>query len=419
MSVMPKILNNNDKNRGCFMSERISHRSLVLSAFASAYGVGLLTLLMLPFLMGAMMDGLGLSEGTTGLILSVEFTLAMVSSLLIAPYINRVPRRTIAIVGTLMAIAANIISAYVTDVALLISIRAFAGFGAGLALATGNSVIAAAKDPDKAAGQVNVLFVVLMIAVMLGFGFIADNFGLKGTYFGVAATYAVMLLMVIRLPQYIDTSSDESAADAPEKGSAKSGNVKLIGLVSIGMMATMFLFSMRDTMGWAFVEQIGVSLGYTTSEMGMILALQAFIALIGPMIVAKVGTRFGITIPVLIGIIGHGSITLGYLMASESKFFYTLIVLMNATAYFYALAYLTGLAASLDKEGRVVAATGSFIALGIAIGPAFAGQLIDLGGYSIAGLSIIVIVALTVIAVIPPLKAARAAERANKESALS
>lgn len=401
------------------MSERISHRSLVLSAFASAYGVGLLTLLMLPFLMGAMMDGLGLSEGTTGLILSVEFTLAMVSSLLIAPYINRVPRRTIAIVGTLMAIAANIISAYVTDVALLISIRAFAGFGAGLALATGNSVIAAAKDPDKAAGQVNVLFVVLMIAVMLGFGFIADNFGLKGTYFGVAATYAVMLLMVIRLPQYIDTSSEELAADAPEKSSAKSGNVKLIGLVSIGMMATMFLFSMRDTMGWAFVEQIGVSLGYTTSEMGMILALQAFIALIGPMIVAKVGTRFGITIPVLIGIIGHGSITLGYLMASESKFFYTLIVLMNATAYFYALAYLTGLAASLDKEGRVVAATGSFIALGIAIGPAFAGQLIDLGGYSIAGLSIIVIVALTVIAVIPPLKAARAAERENKESALS
>src|SRR5699024_7273450 len=126
------------------MSNQISHRSLVLSAFASAYGVGLLTLLMLPFLMGAMMDGLGLTEGTTGLILSVEFTLAMVSSLLISPYINRVPRRTIAIAGTLMAIAANILSAYITDVALLISVRAFAGFGAGLALAAGNSVIASA-----------------------------------------------------------------------------------------------------------------------------------------------------------------------------------------------------------------------------------------------------------------------------------
>lgn len=395
------------------MSNQISHRSLVLSAFASAYGVGLLTLLMLPFLMGAMMDGLGLTEGTTGLILSVEFTLAMVSSLLISPYINRVPRRTIAIAGTLMAIAANILSAYITDVALLISVRAFAGFGAGLALAAGNSVIASAEDPDKTAGQVNVLFVVLMIAVMLGFGFIADNFGLTGTYYGVAATYAVMLIMVIRLPQYVDSNGDEESTGS---STGKKTAVRLIGLVPIGMMITMFLFSMRDTMGWAFVEQIGVHLGYSTSEMGMILALQAFIALIGPLIVAKVGTKFGITIPVLIGIIGHGSITLGYLMASDSKFFYTAIVLMNATAYFYALAYLTGLAASLDKEGRVVAATGSFIALGIAVGPAFAGQLIDLGGYGLAAWSIIIVVALTVIAAIPPLKAARARERAEKHS---
>lgn len=392
------------------MSQKISQSSLVLSAFASAYGVGLLTLLMLPFLMGAMMDGLQLSEGTTGLILSVEFTLAMVSSLLISPYINRVPRRTIAIIGTLMAIIANILSAYIADVALLICVRAFAGFGAGLALATGNSVIASAEDPDKTAGQVNVLFVILMIAVMLGFGFIADAFGLVGTYYGIAATYAVMLILVVRLPQYVHV--DDADSNTTQLG-AKT-RVGLIGLVPIGMMATMFLFSMRDTMGWAFVEQIGVSLGYSTSEMGMILALQAFIALLGPLIVAKVGNKFGITIPVLIGIIGHGMITLGYLMASDSKFFYTAIVLMNATAYFYALAYLTGLAASLDKEGRVVAATGSFIALGIAVGPAFAGQLINLGGYSLAAWSIIIIIVLTVIAVIPPLKAARAKEHLEK-----
>lgn len=392
------------------MSQKISQSSLVLSAFASAYGVGLLTLLMLPFLMGAMMDGLQLSEGTTGLILSVEFTLAMVSSLLISPYINRVPRRTIAIIGTLMAIIANILSAYIADVALLICVRAFAGFGAGLALATGNSVIASAEDPDKTAGQVNVLFVILMIAVMLGFGFIADAFGLVGTYYGIAATYAVMLILVVRLPQYVHV--DDADSNTTQLG-AKT-RVGLIGLVPIGMMATMFLFSMRDTMGWAFVEQIGVSLGYSTSEMGMILALQAFIALLGPLIVAKVGNKFGITIPVLIGIIGHGMITLGYLMASDSKFFYTAIVLMNATAYFYALAYLTGLAASLDKEGRVVAATGSFIALGIAVGPAFAGQLINLGGYSLVAWSIIIIIVLTVIAVIPPLKAARAKEHLEK-----
>ncbi|MGL4674497.1 MAG: MFS transporter [Wohlfahrtiimonas sp.] len=386
------------------MNGKVSQRSLVLSAFASAYGVGLLTLLMLPFLMGAMMSGLNLSEGTTGLILSVEFTLAMVSSLLIAPYINRVPRRTVAIAGTLMAIIANIISAHISDVSLLICIRAFAGFGAGLALAAGNSVIASAEDPDKTAGQVNVLFVILMILVMLGFGFIADNFGLIGTYYGVAGTYAVMLIMVVRLPQYITVEASENVATTSKVG------MSLIGLVPVGMMATMFLFSMRDTMGWAFVEQIGVALGYSTSEMGMILALQAFIALLGPLVVAKVGTKFGITIPVLIGIIGHGMITLGYLMASDSKFFYTAIVLMNATAYFYALAYLTGLAASLDKEGRVVAATGSFIALGIAVGPAFAGQLINLGGYSLAAWSIIIIVTLTVITVIPPLRAARAKE---------
>ncbi len=394
------------------METKNSHLRLVLSAAASAYGVGLLTLLMLPFLMGAMMEGLNLSEGTTGLVLSVEFTLAMVSSLLISPYINRVPRRTVAMVGALMAIAANIISAYIGDLTQLILVRGFAGFGAGLALAVGNSVISSADDPDKTAGQMNVIFVMIMIAVMLGFGFIAEKYGLKGTYFGVAGTYAFMFIFLTGLPQYINTERvDVVVSHDAREGAKSSSNISLVTLTALGMMATMFLFSMRDTMGWAFVEQIGVNLGYTTSQMGMILALQAFIALIGPLIVAKVGNKFGITIPVLIGIIGHGSITLGYLMASGSKLFYTAIVLMNATAYFYALAYLTGLAASLDKEGRVAAATGSFIALGIAVGPAFAGQLIDLGGYTLAGWAIIAVVSLTVLCVIPPLKEARRKER--------
>ncbi len=370
--------------------------SLVFSAAASAYGVGLLGLWALPFLISAIIHDLQLNEAQAGLLMSAEFGFTMLASLLVAPFMGRAPRRTLAIAGTLLAIAANLASAHVADLYLLAAVRCVAGIGAGLALACGNAAVSSAKQPDRIAGHMNVLSVLLMIVVMLGYAKVMAAFGLSGLYYAMAATMAVMLLAIPFLAQRAPV------AETVVVSSSGKGNV-LLSLPAICMMLAMFVFQARDTMGWAFVERIGTMVGYSGDELGVLLSVQSVVGLVGPLLAAMIGKRFGMSTPVILAVLLTGATSLSYVLGEHSKSMYTAGVMTICITYFYALSYLTGLAAELDREGRVVAAAGSFLSLGLAVGPAISGGLISLGGFTLAAWGIAVTVVLTLALVSVPL----------------
>ena len=373
--------------------------SLVFSAAASAYGVGLLGLWALPFLISAIIHDLNLNEAQAGILMSAEFIFTMLASLLVAPLMGRAPRRTLAIAGTLLAIVANVVSASMTDLYSLAAVRCAAGIGAGLALACGNACVASAKQPDRIAGHMNVLSVVLMIVVMLGYAKVMAAYGLPGLYYAMAATMAVMLLAIPFMPQHAPKAQTHTV-------SAGSGNV-LLSLPAICMMLAMFVFQARDTMGWAFVERIGTMVGYSGEELGILLSVQSMVGLIGPLLAAMIGKRFGLSTPVILAILLTGGTSLSYVLGEHSKTLYTIGVMTICITYFYALSYLTGLAAALDREGRVVAAASSFLSLGLAVGPAISGGLISMGGFTLAAWGIAVTVLLTLLLVIIPLNKVR------------
>ncbi len=377
--------------------------SLVFSAAGSAYGVGLLGLWALPFLISAIIHDLQLNEAQAGLLMSAEFGFTMLASLLVAPFMGRAPRRTLAIAGTLLAIAANLVSANIDNLYGLGAVRCVAGIGAGLALACGNAAVASAKHPDRVAGHMNVLSVVLMIVVMLGYAKVMALYGLPGLYYAMAATMAVMLLAIPAMAQR-GVLVPPAAVPASEQRGA--GNV-LLSLPAICMMLAMFVFQARDTMGWAFVERIGTMVGYSGDELGVLLSFQSVVGLIGPLIAAMVGKRFGMSTPVILAILLTGATSLSYVLGEHSKTLYTAGVMTICVTYFYALSYLTGLAAALDREGRVVAAAGSFLSLGLAVGPAISGGLISLGGFTLAAWGIGVTVILTLMLVAVPLASLR------------
>ncbi|MFJ4432422.1 MFS transporter [Pseudomonas sp. NPDC089395] len=374
--------------------------SLVFSSAASAYGVGLLGLWALPFLISAIINDLKLNEAQAGLLMSAEFIFTMLASLLVAPLMGRAPRRTLALGGTLLAIAANLVSAHMTDLYALGAVRCVAGVGAGLALACGNACVASAKQPDRIAGHMNILSVLLMIVVMLGYAKVMALYGLAGLYNAMAATMAVMLLAIPVMEQRAPVLE---ATVATRKG---PGNV-LLSLPAICMMLAMFVFQARDTMGWAFVERIGTLVGYNGDELGVLLSFQSFVGLIGPLLAAMIGKRFGLSTPVILAILLTGATSLCYVLGEHSKTMYTIGVMTICITYFYALSYLTGLAAALDREGRVVAAASSFLSLGLAVGPAISGGLISLGGFSLAAWGIGVTVVLTLMLVAIPLASIR------------
>ena len=376
--------------------------SLVFSAAGSAYGVGLLGLWALPFLISAIIHDLDLNEAHAGILMSAEFIFTMLASLLVAPFMGRAPRRTLAIAGTVLAIIANLISASMTDLYALAAVRCIAGIGAGLALACGNACVASAKQPDRIAGHMNVLSVLLMIVVMLGYAKVMAAYGLPGLYYAMAGTMAVMLLAIPFMPQHAPKELIE-----PRLHSLKPAGNVLLSLPAICMMLVMFVFQARDTMGWAFVERIGTMVGYSGEEVGILLSFQSFVGLIGPLLAALIGKRFGLSTPVILAILLTGGTSLSYVLGEHSKMLYTVGVMTICITYFYALSYLTALAAALDREGRVVAAASSFLSLGLAVGPAISGGLISLGGLTLAAWGIAVTVLLTLLLVIVPLNSIR------------
>ena len=372
--------------------------SLVFSAAAAAYGVGLLGLWALPFLISAIIHDLHFNEAQAGLLMSAEFGFTMLASLLVAPFMGRAPRRTLALGGALLAIAANLASAHLDNLYALTTMRCVAGIGAGLALACGNAAVSSAKHPDRVAGHMNVLSVLLMIVVMLGYAKVMALYGLSGLYYAMAATMAVMLLAIPAMQQRAPVTEPVVTLT----GSKGQGNV-LLSLPAICMMLAMFVFQARDTMGWAFVERIGTLVGYSGDELGVLLSVQSVVGLIGPLLAAMIGKRFGMSTPVILAVLLTGATSLSYVLGEHSKTLYTAGVMTICITYFYALSYLTGLAAELDREGRVVAAAGSFLSLGLAVGPAISGGLISLGGFTLAAWGSGVTVVLTLALVSVPL----------------
>src|SRR5882757_2478261 len=336
---------------------------LLFSAFAAAYGIGWPSLLGLPFLIGAAITSLKLNEAQAGMLVTVEFIGIMLSSLATAPFMGRVDRRTLAFIAALIALLANVLSMFVDSYALLIVIRPIAGFGAGIAIACGNAAVANSRNPERFAGHMSILSVLLMVLIMLGFSRLSAFWELRGVYAGIVAIILVMSLALKYLPRHPAHHGQEAS---PKKAAAR-GVSAVCGLLVLGAF---FAFSLRDTLAWAFIERIGTEVGYSPEQIGNLLSTQAMLGIIGPLIASVVGSRFGLKLPLSIGILFSGLVTYAISRSSGSQSMYIIATTFQPSTYFFTLAYLTALAAELDDMGRVVAASGSALMAGVAIGPA-------------------------------------------------
>lgn len=384
---------------------RTGELGLLLAAFGAAYGIGLLALLALPFLIGTAMSTLSLNEAQAGLLGTVEFVGVMAASLAVAPSMGRFDRRKIAYVGGAIALVANVASVFLPTYSLLLLVRPLAGLGCGLAMACGNATVSNAANPERFAAHMSALTVALMVLVMFLFSRVSEVWGLAGIYAAMAVVIAVMCLFFRNMPRHASAGESGAGLQAQAGGSL----LKWPGLL---MLAAFLVFSLRDTMAWAFVERIGVEVGYSSEEVGNLLSIQALVGIAGPLVASVIGSRFGLKWPVSVGIFLSGFATYVVSQSSDSSVLYTLFVMCMPGTYFFTLSYLTALAAELDAQGRVVAASGSALMCGIAIGPALGGELIVAGGgYSLVGMAMVACVALTYAFVLVPLVAVQRAKQ--------
>lgn len=251
---------------------------LLFACFAFSQAIGLITYWTLPLYAGALMSGLSLSATDVGLLGTIEFAGLLLTSSLLAPFIDRGFRRQAAWISAATVVAINLVCGLLPlDLQSLSMLRFVAGLGSGVALTIGNASIANGANPEKLSGQLTFLLVLFMMVAMPAFAWVSEHFGYRGVFLALAATVLIGALSTPFVPR---RPNDDPGLELGLGGGA--GRHPLLTLAGAMLMLVAFLFGLRDTLPWLVTEQIATEAGLTIQQLGTLLAVMYGISALGP-----------------------------------------------------------------------------------------------------------------------------------------
>lgn len=356
---------------------------LLYAAFAFSQVIGLISYWTLPILAGALIAGLGLTGTQVGILGTIEFAGLLVSSLALAPFIDRQIRKTLATASVVIVIAMNLICAvFDFDYQQLAILRFLCGLGAGLALAVGNATIANAQDAEKFSGHLTIALVAFMVVIMPIFSRLSAAFGHKGVFLGLAVTVAIGAVSILFLP---NGPSEDLARRHHRVDDHDSAPASFLTVTGLFVLLIAFLFGVRDTLPWLIAEQLGTDAGMSLPEVGNLFSLMYAVSIVGPVSMLFLSRILGPRLLLATSMIATGLFAWMFTVSNGDALQFSIGIIVWATIYFIAFAQLNAVAAMIDRKGRLVSAVGSGFIAGVMAGPVIGGALLDGGGYRSIG----------------------------------
>ena len=306
--------------------------------------------------LSAFVDGLGVGRDEAGLIVSANKYGAAAGALIATFLVKNIPwRKTTAILLVLMMLV-DIISSQITSAENLIAIRFLHGTIGGVSVGIGLSVIARTLNPDKIFG--------MLLVVQYSFGSLGiwtvprlvESFGHMAV-FGVLMLFSVMTLVIL---PFIPNVREAKSTNNPFK-------INFSYLLVLALIA-LFLFQ-ASNMGVAdYAFELGKDIGLVNTEISNLLTVANIISISGGLFVYVIGTKYGRTIPLFIGV-SISAIFTYLLHYSESITMYFIANTVTGIAWAFVIPYILGLCASFDSHGQMAALAGFVSKVGLATGP--------------------------------------------------
>ena len=351
------------------------HQDSILNAFFLSIlaAAGLFYVNLGGSFLSAFVDGLNIQRDAAGFIVSANKYGAAFGGLLAAIFIKKLVWRKSAYILLLLLISIDIISSQISNANLLIFIRFLHGSIGGFLVGIGLSVIARTSFPDKVFG--------MLMVVQYSFGSVGiftvprlvDAFGYSAVFF-VLITFSIMTLLI--LPIIPDPAEKKVAVN-------KSGTLSFRAKVLLTIcLMSLFLFQ-ASNMGVAdFAFELGKDIDLTNKEISNLLTIANVISISGGVLAYLIATRFGRTLPLLIGF-SIASLFTYLLNFSENITIYFIANSVTGITWGFVIPYLLGLAATFDKYGQMAALAGFVSKIGLASGPLIASFLIIDFGFSV------------------------------------
>ena len=351
--------------------------------------VSFMPLLVLPAMVGVLVDEAGLSEAFAGWASSANFFGVSIVALFMAFRMHRMDLRRMAIVALALALTADLISAYLAaPTAAFLLIRFITGSANGAAQIAAQSAIARAEDAERGFG----LLITLQFSTAALGCYILPVYSAQLGATGMFLLFAACDLLALVLAKYLPARAiDELAGiDLGSERSILLSAVTLLALLGFGM------FEAANTAQYTYLGRLGVALAFSDHAIGTVLMIASLAGIPGAFTIIVVGKRFGTIGPLLFGI-GIAILGLVILITSNAFAWYLIAGICLGFSWAFCLPFIQALMASLDPNGSAIAAGSAASTIGVAVGPGLAASVVEVGHYRpVFGIAIaLMLIALT------------------------
>ena len=346
--------------------------------------VGIMPILILPTMIGALIDYTGFSESEAGWIAAAGFTGSALGAIAVGLRIRHLDPQKLAVVGLLILGIFDAASALVSHlpVWIFVALRLVSGLGGAMIYAAVVASLASTKNPERGFGVFMVLQFGLSAVGLYGLPYVLPSIGVVGMYLILGAfAFAALTLRDSVVHR------EEAAVEAAIEIHTLMKPTALLIMFGIGLYET------ANFMQYTFSERIGIGFGLSNFEIGEALGIASLLGVPAALIVVWIGDRFGQLRPLLVAIIMSVIAHVLLLMPTGAVSYYLAVYTLGA-AWAVGLAYFYAIEARLDPGGSIVVVGGFFTSCGSVAGPALAATLVrpeEFGGVIAAAMGIYVV----------------------------
>lgn len=376
----------------------------------STFGLSVLGLLaanLLPFMVIALQDSLGLGVTRAGAVMTGSLLATAVACTACTRLAEGERRVLVGQVGLALTAVASAVAALALPAAVTVTAVVLAGAGAGGALAASGAALAALRNPNRvsaANGLVNrgVVTVALAVVPLVGIT-TASVFGM------VAAAAAALFVVAAWLPRapvaapaarhLVPGEPGAAAAVAPSSRPAARSS-RSVTVAGVALLAMYALWAVSEDSVWALAGTMGAEqAGLTDAGLGFVLSASSAGGLVAAVVLTLLGDRVGRAVPLAVFLVVGGALKLTAALTTDATV-YTVVLIAWNTVYLAVFLYFIATAAALDASGRFSGPAIGVYLFGSSFSPVVGGWLVETFGYPGFGWTIAVTSWLLVVPVV-------------------
>jgi len=327
------------------------------------------------YLVGELIETFGFSKFAMGAWNMAETLSYAAAMFLVAPRARTMDARLLALIASLLVIAAQAGSAMTGNYVLLLLGRIGTGLGFGL---MNSAVNLAAGRTDQPARWISLgisFQTVLYALVAIGLPKLGELHGVAGMFMALSGLALLLGALAMLLPGGTSQADDRTVLPANQP----------IGREGRLILVAMGLFSFGSLAIWPFIEQTAKAIGIPATQFGIYQSLAVLASAVGNAVLAAVIARLSRSWPLVAALGACGACcVLLTTVTSEVAFAAAFVAFM--VAWFLTYPLLLRLAYALDDSGRLAVLTTGTWLLSTSFGSLAAGTIAQLfGGYTLIG----------------------------------